>query len=102
MRSEPIEFGSVGALRAKPRALDVTHSIHGARKPDARMSGANVIDEAFAGFSDDTPNRAPSSNWRSATRELVAEIAAQLELLDRQRRELTRLLESVPAQSTAE
>lgn len=114
MRPEPIEFAAVSALRAKRRTTDFAKSVGRAVTLVGEQPVA-VLDQAFAEFvrvdagtspseaattSSGTPGDSlvdsrGSNQWRTATRELVADIAAQLETFDRQRAQLARLLENV-------
>ena len=86
-----------------------------AERPAIAPPAAEVLDEVFAEYSRIdvgiaanekprvsycTPADSPvasrgTNNWRTLMRELVADIAAQLEALDGQRQQLTRLLQSV-------
>jgi hypothetical protein len=80
--------------------------------------GADVVDEAFAAFPTpssrmtriDAPCESASTNaqlpqpesaslsaWEPVKREIVADLTAQLELLDNQRDRLARLLHSIDA-----
>ena len=93
MRREPIEFGTMSARRARRPAAGHHHP----HKLADAISPAPALDEAFADFTNAAPNQAAPKHWRSATRELIADITTQLETLDAQRRQLARLLETVEA-----
>jgi hypothetical protein len=93
MRREPIEFGSMSVRRAKRPAAGFHHP-HKSADP---ISAAPALDEAFANYASATSKESTPKNWQSATRNLIADIATQLETLDTQRRQLSRLLESVEA-----
>jgi hypothetical protein len=104
MQREPIEVNAMSAVRKTRRAVSSTRPSEGAVEPSGEMTEAVVRDEAFAGFSRVDAGTAPCgvaadrqrpANWRTATRELISDIAAQLEALESQRRQLARLLESV-------
>jgi len=106
MQREPIQFGAMSASRAKRSAAGAALG-HLARKSSGDASTSIVLDEVFANYSRvdaGTPTAESSAtpvstNWR-ATRELVAEISTQLKVLDSQRRQLARLLETVGADAT--
>ena len=69
---------------------------------DGDLAAADALDQAFADYSrvdvGDSPIEA-TSDPRSMTKELVADIARQLNILDRQRDQLAALLSSVDASS---
>jgi predicted lipoprotein len=88
-------------MRTKRRPAGFAHSNHGARKSATEISAATVLDEAFANYSDSAPDQPVPNDWRSATRDLIADITAQLETLDSQRRQLARLLKSVETDTIA-
>ena len=91
MQREPMEFGTMRASRSNRR-------IAGSRPQLNDTSAAAVRDEAFAEFSRidaGQTSAATPPTTRSLSRDLMADIASQLEALDRQRRQLARLLEGV-------
>jgi hypothetical protein len=71
------------------------------RGGDARGSSI-IIDEAFAGFTRiDAPQPRGGNDdvWRQTRQELVANVATQLEALDRQRAQLARLLHNIDTEA---
>jgi hypothetical protein len=82
MRPEPIEFVPVTPRRAKRDRVARSEHSHTFEKSATKQPAA-VVDEAFAEYA------------HAVTRDLVADIAAQLKTLDRQRAQLSRLLQSV-------
>ncbi len=108
MQREPIQFGAVTAARAKRSAVGFSQSIRGARESASNKSTTIVLDEAFADYSrvdagtpsNEVPATSIPNNWQSVSRDLIADIAAQLETLDSQRRRLARLLEGVNTDAT--
>jgi hypothetical protein len=107
MQSEPIQFGSVNAARAKRSAAGFTTPIRSARKIASDKNAASVLDAAFADFcrvDSGSPSRAANKlapqNWPTLTQALIADIATQLETLDSQRRQLARLMELVDTNTT--
>lgn len=115
MRPEPIEFAAMGASRAARQAKPFSQRMHGSERRLPESRAADVLDEAFAEYSRvdvgtpvaeklraacNPPANSPvasgaANDWRALTRDLVADIAAQLETLNGQRQQLTRLLQSV-------
>jgi hypothetical protein len=83
MRPDPIEFVPATARRAKRLPVDFAKNGSAVKKPSAQQPAAAVVDEAFAEYA------------HAVTRDLVADIAVQLKTLDRQREQLSRLLQSV-------
>jgi hypothetical protein len=103
MQREPIEFNAMNAVRKLHRSMSSARLSNGMIEPSGKTA-AVVRDEAFADFSRVDAGSAPRevsadrlrpANWRTATRELIADIATQLEALESQRRQLARLLEGV-------
>ena len=82
MRPDPIEFVPATARRAKRLPADFAKNGSAVKKQGAKQPAA-VVDEAFAEYA------------HAVTRDLVADIAVQLKTLDRQREQLSRLLQSV-------
>lgn len=100
MQHEPIEFGAMKASRATRRATGFKKSSQNRLTTMDETATPVVRDEAFAEYTpaaagNTVTDRTSSADWRFVTRELIADISAQLETLDRQRRQLARLLESV-------
>ena len=102
MQTEPIQFDAVSSSAAKRSAAGFASS-HRVPKSPRNLSTAILLDEAFAEYSRvdaGTPTNesiatfAPTA-WRAATRELIADISTQVRSLDRQRRRLARLLNSI-------
>src|SRR5262245_60855374 len=93
MRREPIEFGNMSVRRARRPAA----GFHYPHKPADPISAAPALDEAFANYTEAASKQPTPKNWQCATRDLIADIATQLETLDAQRRQLSRLLQSVEA-----
>jgi hypothetical protein len=103
MLRDPIVFGAMSASRTMRHSLAVRTSTHQSMTPASDLAAADVLDEAFAEYSridagsapsaDATSDSPISNNWRLVTRHLIADIETQLETLDRQRRQLARLLE---------
>jgi hypothetical protein len=83
MRPDPIEFVPATTRRAQRRPVDFLKTARNLEQTATKQSGAEVVDEAFAEYA------------HAVTRELVSDIAAQLKTLDRQRDQLSRLLQSV-------
>jgi hypothetical protein len=83
MRPDPIEFAPATTRRAQRRPVDFVKTAQNFERAATEQPGAEVVDEAFAEYA------------HAVTRELVADIAAQLNTLDRQREKLSRLLQSV-------
>lgn len=95
MLRNPIQYGNLKSARAKRRTCDIAHSLTAARKAQTNVADTTVLDEAFANFTGEAA--AQPADWRTATREIIAEIAIQLDTLDSQRRQLARLLEAAEA-----
>lgn len=107
MRREPTELslmsGSTRVRGSERFAKRVRQSTH----QTVELPAADVLDAAFEEYSrvdvGDCRVEAPSGNVtlagdaRSMTKDLVADIAAQLEVLDRQREHLAALLRDVDA-----
>jgi hypothetical protein len=118
MRHDPIEFGTRGL--AAGAAMDRVKRLASRLKQHARQAsvnhGAEVVDEAFATFSSSTTRMtrvdalsepaatiskaaqdasASMSVWEPVKREIVADLTAQLDLLDSQRDRLSRLLRTI-------
>lgn len=95
MRHEPIEFGLTGTssrtrgMRRMTRSARVT-----APDTTAKCAVPEILDEAFAGFASSSPHRLEHG--------LVAGLSAQLEALDRQREQLSRLLRTIDADSISQ
>lgn len=107
MQREPIQFGTVAASRAKRSAAGFTQPARRSRKSMDNAETASVMDQVFADYSRadagspaSEPAAAAPANWRATTRELIADISAQLETLNSQRRQLARLLETVETNTT--
>ena len=106
MQREPVQFGAMSASRAKRSAAGVALG-HRTHKSFREASTSTVLDEVFANYSrvdagaptNEGPATAVPTTWR-ATQELIADISTQLKALDSQRRQLTRLLESVDTNTT--
>jgi hypothetical protein len=107
MQTEPIQFDAVSSSRTKRSAAGFASS-HRMQKSPTNQSTATVVDEAFAEYSrvdagistDESAATSAPITWRASTRELIAGISTQLKNLDRQRRQLARLLESVETDAT--
>ncbi len=115
MRRDPTEFGALRVSRGNRHTARFTQAINGAIQSASESRISAVLDEAFAEYSRIDPGaaradepltsrgnraqadskRAGSNNRRSVTRELVADITSQLDVLDRHREHLARLLQSV-------
>jgi hypothetical protein len=118
MRHDPIEFGRQGlATRAAAdRVARLTSRLARRARNASAPRAAEVIDEAFAGFSGSTsrltrvdgPWESTATNdgqtsgetsavsaWEPMKREIVADLSAQLVALDRQREQLARLLRTI-------
>ncbi len=102
MQSEPIQFGSVNAARAKRSVAGFMTPVRSARRMACTENVASVLDAAFADFTridsgspSHIANKTVPNNSPALTQALIADIATQLEILDGQRRQLARLLESV-------
>lgn len=109
MQSEPFQFGTMTAARAKRAAAGFMFGRSTRKTSDACT--ATMLDEAFADYTDytrvdaGTPASESSAikssvSLQATTRELIADIATQLAALDTQRRQLVRLLESVDSSAT--
>jgi hypothetical protein len=118
MQHDPIEFGIRGL--ADSAAADRVQRLASQLRLHARTApgnhGADVVDEAFATFPAstsrvtriDAPRESTATNsltprassastsaWEPVKREIVADLTAQLDLLDSQRDRLARLLHSI-------
>jgi hypothetical protein len=125
MRHDPIEFGAQGL--AASAAADRVKRLASRLKRHARNApyehGAEVVDEAFAAFPGSTTRMtrvdAPSESsatrssgppastasittWEPVKHEIVADLTVQLELLDKQRDRLARLLDSINTAAMSE
>jgi hypothetical protein len=106
MQSEPFQFGTMTAARAKRAAAGFTF-VRSTRK-SSDVCTATMLDEAFADYTRVDGGMAArelsaiesQSNLQTTTRELIADISAQLATLDMQRRQLAKLLESVEGSAT--
>ena len=106
MQSEPIQFGTMTAARVKRAATGLMLG-HTARKSSGAAT-VNVLDEAFADYTrvdagspaSESSTIESTASLQTTTRELIADISAQLVTLDTQRRQLVRLLESVETSAT--
>lgn len=85
----------MSASRMIGRAGAISHATRLSQKSAASSWEATARDEAFADYSETNVDGQASGNWRLATRQLIADISAQLESLDSQRRQLTKLLDNV-------
>jgi hypothetical protein len=118
MRHDPIEFGRQGLANraAVDRMARVTSRLARRARRASAPRAAEVVDEAFAGFSGtnsrvtrvDSPfesmqdsagqssaDLSSVSAWEPMKREIVADLSAQLVALDRQREQLARLLRTI-------
>jgi hypothetical protein len=103
MRTDPGEFTSVIPIRANRRAMAPRISKQAPAKIlDAAFADYSRIDAGLASSDGATDSRASAAidaarlkDWRSVTRDIVSDIAAQLDTLERQREELSRLLQTV-------
>jgi hypothetical protein len=118
MRHEPIEFGRQGlaSRAAADRVARLASRLARRARNASTPRAAEVIDEAFAGFTETTSrvtrvdgpcessraipeqfsaelNSPPA--WEPMKREIVADLSAQLVALDRQREQLARLLRTI-------
>jgi hypothetical protein len=107
MQGEPFQFGAVAASRANRSAAGFALPTRSVRNVANETKAASVLDEAFADFtrvdagpSSHDANKSVPQNWPSMTQALIANIATQLETLDSQRRQLTRLLDGVNSAAT--
>ena len=106
MQSEPVQFGTMTAARAKRAAAGFTFGRSTRRSPD--VCTASMLDAAFADFTRVDAGTPPHESspiesqptLQTTTRELIADISAQLATLDRHRRQLVELLESVETGAT--
>jgi hypothetical protein len=107
MQSEPIHFGTMTMARVNRTAADFSLG-RSTRKASSDISTANAVDAAFAHYTRVDPGspagescaaQSPSS-LQTTTRELIADISAQLATLDQQRRQLVHLLASVETNAT--
>lgn len=102
MRSEPIEFSVMNDSRRARQAARLTQSVRD--QAAGSLPAAAAMDAAFADFSRidvGTPRVETSGERRKVTKEIVANIAAQLGTLDRQREQLAELLRSVELNAPA-
>jgi hypothetical protein len=117
---EPIELGRSG-LAARAAADRITRLASRLTRRDQNapeLRSPDAIDEAFAGFQGTALRRTrvdrpgdsqttsttqspgeqnPTAGWEPVKREIIADLSAQLELLDDQRERLARLLRSIDA-----
>jgi hypothetical protein len=113
MRRDPIEFRGVKTFPANRPAAIANSSRPCPTIRVADLAAANVLDEAFAEYSRIDAGSSPSANSLSVntahattnsdrfdsvnlpttTRDLIADIASQLDALENQRRQLARLLD---------
>jgi hypothetical protein len=106
MQREPVQFGAMSASLGKRAAARVALG-HRTRESSLEASTSSVLDEVFANYSridagsskNGSPAKSVPTDLRT-TRELVADISMQLKVLDSQRRQLARLLESVDTNTT--
>jgi hypothetical protein len=95
-------------MEAQPITLTNLTTKRRAKRPHPRGEGrgtdafaeSSIIDEAFAGYTRvDAPETGAEkvAPWRRTQHELVANIATQLEALERQRAQLARLLQNIDA-----
>ncbi len=118
MRHDQIEFGRQGLANraAVDRMSRLTLRLARRARRASAPRAAEVVDEAFAGFSAansrvtrvDSPFESMQENadqpsadlnsvsaWEPMKREIVADLSAQLVALDRQREQLARLLRTI-------
>jgi hypothetical protein len=106
MRPDTIEFGLTSVTRSErrsPRAR--VRDLAGQRESD--VLPPEVVDEALAGFeqvADSTREGGADTtgDWRPIKKSLVANLAAQLESLDRQRDQLAQLLRNIDSALVSE
>ena len=106
MQSEPFQFGTMTAARAKRAAAGFTFGRSTRKSSD--VCTASMLDEAFADYTrvdagtsaNDLSAIESTANLQTTTRELIGDISVQLATLDMQRRQLVELLESVEASAT--
>ncbi len=100
MRQEPIEIAMAGTGARKRPAARTTANTQSARS----TNDACVVDEVFARFDGPSGANAKSepADRRLMKQELVSDLAAQLEAIDRQRERLAQLLQSIETNSIAE
>src|SRR5262245_36528929 len=98
MRSEPTEIGLAHKVARRREVERIMRSSMAARRAaaDAKTPRACAFDEAFA----DMPQMMPAKesgdgDHRASQLSLVAQLAEQLQALDRQREQLARLLQDV-------
>lgn len=107
MRQDSIEFGFAAAIGHARRIARTRDRRHLGTKTASNLPPA-VIDEALAGFEAIDAGAAlrvtanPSGQWLPIKNSLVANLAVQLEALDRQRQQLSELLRSIDSASIAE
>ena len=90
MQNEPTEFSLMnGASRTRLQMRRAERA-----RPVIQSAPADALDAAFDEYSriDAVPQQAAPREARAMTKDLIADIAAQLHVLDRQREQLAALL----------
>ncbi|MCI0334178.1 MAG: hypothetical protein L0228_13250 [Planctomycetes bacterium] len=105
MRNDSIEIGVVNPARRSRRIWYGHGSSRLVTENPRELPPAAVIDEAIAGFErvDEaaTETEAGAGDWRPVKDSLVANLAAQLNALDRQREQLAALLHRIDSAPVA-